>query len=220
MACGSLLLSHLPRPPLHFTVRSLFPFPQDTEHCREIIIIIKLPIVISLRGEASYLPGRLLHLHQSSSSDHLCGLTDRFSGSFALTQKTKVLIPRWNVVFFQRKDCTDLLAYTMVYRTFPAVNKYTWLQSPTIHSGQRPGLQLLEACGFVLLSHLPLPPLHLTLRSIFPFPQDTEHWGKELHCHFSWAGIQYKFLGCSKQFYHTTNKFAWTNIPPEGGGGE
>lgn len=52
---------------------------------------------------------------------------------------------------------------------------FTWLQSPTFHWGQEPRLQLVVAGGSLLLSHLPLPPLHFTVRSLCPFPQDTEH---------------------------------------------
>ena len=66
---------------------------------------------------------------------------------------------------------------------FPLPSKYvrrmnfTWLQSPTFHSGQRPALQLVVGCGLFLLSHFPRPPLHSTVRSFFPFPHETEHCG-------------------------------------------
>ncbi len=59
----------------------------------------------------------------------------------------------------------------------------TWLQPPAFHTGQEPALQLVVDCGFVLASHFPLPPLHSTVRSLFPFPQETEHWGITTACY-------------------------------------
>lgn len=204
VVCGLLLLSHLPRPPLHLTGRSLFPFPQDTEHCREIIKMKQLSIAIALvGGEAISLIGSRIYIKALIPT--IC--VDYPTVSQHPSQEPK---RRWhfNYLFWNHNGCgippqnnsRDHLEHTMLYRTFTAVNKYTWLQSPTVHSGQAPGLQLLVACGFVLLSHLPLPPVHSTVRSIFPFPQDTEHWGKEWNCHFSWGGIQYKFLAPLNKF--------------------
>lgn len=45
-----------------------------------------------------------------------------------------------------------------------------------IHTGQEPRLQLAMARGLVSTSQLFLSPEHSTVRSILPFPHDTEHY--------------------------------------------
>ncbi len=54
---------------------------------------------------------------------------------------------------------------------------FTWVQSPTFHSGQGPALQLVVACGLVPALHLPCPPLHFTMRFLCPLLHETEHCG-------------------------------------------
>ena len=52
----------------------------------------------------------------------------------------------------------------------------TWLHSAASHSGQAQMLHWEIASGFLLASHLFLPPLHDTERLLLPSPQVTEHW--------------------------------------------
>ena len=86
----------------------------------------------------------------------------------------------------------------------------TWVHSPVIHTGQEPRLQLAMARGLVSKSQLFLPPEHSTVRSILPFPHDTEHYksGQRTFCYFP-EGKQIDV----KQLRKTPSKLSFPNNP-------
>ena len=86
----------------------------------------------------------------------------------------------------------------------------TWVHSPVIHTGQEPRLQLAMARGLVSKSQLFLPPEHSTVRSILPFPHDTEHYksGQRIFCYFP-EGKQIDV----KQLRKTPSKLSISNNP-------
>lgn len=86
----------------------------------------------------------------------------------------------------------------------------TWVHSPVIHTGQEPRLQLAMARGLVSTSQLFLPPEHSTVRSILPFPHDTEHYksGQRTFCYFP-EGKQIDV----KQLRKTPSKLSISNNP-------
>ena len=81
-----------------------------------------------------------------------------------------------------KREILSRVSFIVDFKLYPCLSMlflihFTWLQSPVFHTGQDPRLQLVVACGLVLASHFPFPPLHSTLRSRFPFPHETEHCG-------------------------------------------